>query len=199
MKQVHPPEEEKASCEICGKEVRCKSSLVQHLKTHEPKVDKEKVLCELCGKGFKGKEGLKTHTDSVHNRIRHNCSHCGDGFSRPETLKKHIQAKHEENAGPGFPCPHCEKTFKFKDYLKQHLRSKVHGGQGLSRSKKRTRTNEEKSESHARYSLEIETSQGHLMGSDDDVEYVEERQPSRDFGTRTDTAGFVIFNVTSIQ
>ncbi len=196
MKSVHAGE---GDCEVCGKQFRCKSTLVKHLKTHEPKVDKEKLtlLCELCGKGFKGKNGLKSHTDVVHNQIRHNCSHCGEEFSRPVTLKKHIQAKHEENVGPGFPCPHCEKTFKFKDYLSQHLRSKVHGGQGLSRSKNRARTNEENSESHARYSLEIETNEGHSMESDDDVEYVAERQPSRDFGTRTDT-GFVIFNVTSI-
>ena len=76
--------------------------------------------CHQCEKAYIQKSHLKSHTRSVHDRVKYVCNQCEQRFARQDSLTKHIQSVHE---GVKYACKQCDQLFKQQYNLTTHIKS----------------------------------------------------------------------------
>ncbi|XP_044530846.1 zinc finger and BTB domain-containing protein 41 [Gracilinanus agilis] len=124
----------KWTCFICGKSVRERTTLKEHLRIHS---GEKPHLCSICGQSFrhgssysdvsvlllKGPLGDLPVGRGNKSEKPYKCQICNQSFRIKKTLTKHMVI--HSDARP-FNCQHCNATFKRKDKLKYHI-DHVHG------------------------------------------------------------------------
>ncbi|XP_077519006.1 uncharacterized protein LOC144129014 [Amblyomma americanum] len=109
------PQQNKLSCQECGKTFALQRLLNRHLKCHS---DFKRYLCTFCGKGFNDTFDLKRHT-RTHTGVRpYKCNMCDKSFTQrcsleSHTLKVHgIQHKYayKERRAKVYVCEECGHT-----------------------------------------------------------------------------------------
>ena len=103
-------------CDQCGKIVKDKHKLKDHMKIHS---NKKEFACEQCSKRFKGSRALKEHIKAHDGIFDKECPDCDMKFVASSSLNAHIRRKH--TSGYGFSCDQCTKEFKTKGQLGQHM------------------------------------------------------------------------------
>uniref|UniRef100_A0ABD2XK51 C2H2-type domain-containing protein n=1 Tax=Trichogramma kaykai TaxID=54128 RepID=A0ABD2XK51_9HYME len=94
------------------------------LKTHnDTRHNKITHDCDICGKSFKYKNYLQRHIASVHRKIRQTCDIYHKIFPQKTNLKIHIDSVHNVVR---HACDICRKTFTRKNHLKTHVDSVHH-------------------------------------------------------------------------
>jgi KRAB domain-containing zinc finger protein len=101
------------TCDHCGKELRYRSRLCQHLQTHL----KLKVECKICHVQVK-KTSLNTHIKFMHESEEVECEICKKVFKNLKALKVHLQS-HEVKK---FACQMCELKFTTRGHLNYHMK-----------------------------------------------------------------------------
>ncbi|XP_055607217.1 zinc finger protein 652-like [Uranotaenia lowii] len=117
MKQVHL-NAFLANCPHCGLAFKTKSTLNQHLKTHD---NQRTHTCAVCGFGFKSYTHLNRHIKAVHQDVRFNCEHCEVSYGRKDKLRMHMEKVH--NIQTYFVCEICLQSYPTNKKLDEH---KVH-------------------------------------------------------------------------
>ncbi|XP_066994866.2 myoneurin isoform X2 [Anabrus simplex] len=107
-------------CNICSKAFTRKSSLNNHINTHNPLREKP-FTCNICGKSISSLSYLKTHQASHANPWK--CDMCGKNFKFKSYLSVHM--RHHFNDRP-YMCDLCGKGFTAATCLKKHIR--IHTG-----------------------------------------------------------------------
>uniref|UniRef100_A0A8D8E922 Zinc finger protein 317 n=1 Tax=Culex pipiens TaxID=7175 RepID=A0A8D8E922_CULPI len=111
----HAPEEEAIPCEVCGKMIRSRQALKQHMKSHEEK----KFECQLCDVKAPNQHTLKRHMD-IHNQVRDFvCSHCGKAFYRQTVLNIHLRTHSGETP---YECHVCLRGFVHRRVYVEHMK-----------------------------------------------------------------------------
>ncbi|XP_063697524.1 zinc finger protein 431-like [Culicoides brevitarsis] len=106
-------------CELCGKQLRSKNDLDEHLLKHE---NPKPFACHHCEKRFVNKERIKVHILSKHfDRANYICEICSRKFVQESDMNKHKALVHTDERP--FACEKCPKTFKLECYLKNHVYS----------------------------------------------------------------------------
>lgn len=100
-----------SQCDYCGKVIKYKRSLRQHVMSHV------KVPCEECGKML-CRLSIYTHYQAIHvAKPKLECDFCGSKVKGKSNMSKHIREVHRNK--DSF-CLHCKKRFSSEiDYL-QH-------------------------------------------------------------------------------
>jgi len=101
--------------EHCGKKLKTKECLRNHLKIfHEVKCKE----CDVCDKVFNSQHGLDTHMHIVHKkREKHQCLKCSKVFSTMFSLEVHCKNLHQII----FICTLCQTKLTSKQKLLDHL------------------------------------------------------------------------------
>jgi hypothetical protein len=107
-------------CQICTKNLGCKSSLNRHLKgVHE---SLKPFKCKLCVSTFLLGSGLNTHIRTVHQRIKpYTCEICLQTFGQKSDLKRHSDTVHK-GLKP-FECHFCMASFGKQYSLNTHIKT----------------------------------------------------------------------------
>ncbi|EFX74149.1 hypothetical protein DAPPUDRAFT_324651 [Daphnia pulex] len=108
-------------CHVCQKPMSNKSSLNQHLKTHQSTKPHQ---CQHCSASFIHKNRLEIHMRKHTGEFPHTCVDCGKGFRSTSSMNSHRQYVHSERK---FACEICQKAFKTPRDLKVH--STLHTGE----------------------------------------------------------------------
>lgn len=108
-------------CHVCQKPMSNKSSLNQHLKTHQSTKPHQ---CQHCSASFIHKNRLEIHMRKHTGEFPHTCADCGKGFRSTSSMNSHRQYVHSERK---FACEICQKAFKTSRDLKVH--STLHTGE----------------------------------------------------------------------
>lgn len=105
-------------CELCGKQLRNKSDLDEHILRHrEPKP----YACHHCEKRYTTKERVKVHILMQHlHQTNYICEICSRRFVHEIDMNKHKALVHTDKRP--FCCKECPKTFKTATYLKNHVK-----------------------------------------------------------------------------
>ncbi|KAJ8390455.1 hypothetical protein AAFF_G00103900 [Aldrovandia affinis] len=112
----------KWTCFICGKSVRERTTLKEHLRIHS---GEKPHLCSICGQSFRHGSSYRLHLRVHHDDKRYECEECGKTFIRHDHLTKHKKIHSGEKA---HQCEECGKCFRRHDHLTVHYRS-VHLGE----------------------------------------------------------------------
>ncbi|KAI1882902.1 hypothetical protein AGOR_G00239680 [Albula goreensis] len=112
----------KWTCFICGKSVRERTTLKEHLRIHS---GEKPHLCSICGQSFRHGSSYRLHLRVHHDDKRYECEECGKTFIRHDHLTKHKKIHSGEKA---HQCEECGKCFRRHDHLTVHHRS-VHLGE----------------------------------------------------------------------
>ena len=125
----HESKKYEYNCEKCGKILKNRRNLNDHIKSvHEGlKIERNKYEynCEKCGKTFNHKGNLNVHIKSFHEGFRTDpCQICGKDFSNKSKLHQHMEV-HDNNKNHN--CEKCGKTFKRRSQLMRHIKS-MHEG-----------------------------------------------------------------------
>lgn len=112
----------KWTCFICGKSVRERTTLKEHLRIHS---GEKPHLCSICGQSFRHGSSYRLHLRVHHDDKRYECEECGKTFIRHDHLAKHRKTHSGEKA---HQCEECGKCFGRRDHLSVHYRS-VHLGE----------------------------------------------------------------------
>ncbi|KAK6484140.1 zinc finger and BTB domain-containing protein 41-like [Huso huso] len=112
----------KWTCFICGKSVRERTTLKEHLRIHS---GEKPHLCSICGQSFRHGSSYRLHLRVHHDDKRYECDECGKTFIRHDHLTKHRKIHSGEKA---HQCEECGKCFGRRDHLTVHYRS-VHLGE----------------------------------------------------------------------
>ena len=93
------------TCEECGKIIRGKHNLNQHLKeihSLETSYNVNKVTvktyphtCDQCDAVFKRKSHLNSHVQGMHGWGKYPCSQCGKEFKNKSNLNRHVKNIHK--------------------------------------------------------------------------------------------------------
>uniref|UniRef100_A0A1B0CV52 Putative zn finger n=1 Tax=Lutzomyia longipalpis TaxID=7200 RepID=A0A1B0CV52_LUTLO len=107
-------------CEICGKVLKGKNTLITHMKTHASNCD-YKCPYEGCNRSFKGPGSyswhIKAHEASKGNNS-YKCSLCPKSYIYNYLLKNHIISAHSDQM---FSCKFCKRVFTESKELNSHL------------------------------------------------------------------------------
>ncbi|GLV35899.1 uncharacterized protein CBL_09883 [Carabus blaptoides fortunei] len=101
------------TCEICGKMVRTKDSLMKHAGVHS---DERPFKCELCGKCFKYKSCCNAHRRIYHEGKTVECTVCDPSALRSHTIAHSNIKQHK--------CEYCSHEFKHKNHMMIHIKKK---------------------------------------------------------------------------
>uniref|UniRef100_A0A8K9UUB1 Zinc finger and BTB domain-containing protein 41 n=1 Tax=Oncorhynchus mykiss TaxID=8022 RepID=A0A8K9UUB1_ONCMY len=112
----------KWTCLICGKSVRERTTLREHLRIHS---GEKPHLCSICGQSFRHGSSYRLHLRVHHDDKRYECDECGKTFIRHDHLTKHQKIHSGEKA---HQCEECGKCFRRHDHLTVHYKS-VHLGE----------------------------------------------------------------------
>lgn len=112
----------KWTCFICGKSVRERTTLKEHLRIHS---GEKPHLCSICGQSFRHGSSYRLHLRVHHDDKRYECEECGKSFIRHDHLTKHKKIHSGEKA---HQCEECGKCFGRRDHLTVHYKS-VHLGE----------------------------------------------------------------------
>ncbi|XP_073449081.1 zinc finger and BTB domain-containing protein 41 [Aquarana catesbeiana] len=121
----------KYSCFICGKSVRERTTLKEHLRIHS---GEKPHLCSICGQNFRHGSSYRLHIRVHHDDKRYECEDCGKTFIRHDHLTKHKKIHSGEKA---HQCEECGKCFGRRDHLTVHYKS-VHLGEKIWQKYKAT-------------------------------------------------------------
>ncbi|XP_078417853.1 zinc finger and BTB domain-containing protein 41 [Cetorhinus maximus] len=121
----------KWTCFICGKSVRERTTLKEHLRIHS---GEKPHLCSICGQSFRHGSSYRLHLRVHHDDKRYECEECGKTFIRHDHLTKHRKTHSGEKA---HQCEECGKCFGRRDHLSVHYRS-VHLGEKVWQKYKAT-------------------------------------------------------------
>ncbi|KAG9483300.1 hypothetical protein GDO78_009301 [Eleutherodactylus coqui] len=111
-------------CFICGKSVRERTTLEEHLRIHS---GEKPHLCSICGQSFRHGSSYRLHLRVHHDDKRYECDECGKTFIRHDHLTKHKKIHSGERA---HQCEECGKCFGRRDHLTVHYKS-VHLGEKI--------------------------------------------------------------------
>ena len=84
-------------CDTCGKEMKNKSALRNHMLKVHPATDN--IECSECGKDFPNKIRLYHHTYSVHSYKMSECEKCGKKYKNVAMLQAHKRVFHKLTSG----------------------------------------------------------------------------------------------------
>ncbi|KAM3866024.1 zinc finger and BTB domain-containing protein 41 [Diretmus argenteus] len=112
----------KWTCFVCGKSVRERTTLREHLRIHS---GEKPHLCSICGQSFRHGSSYRLHLRVHHDDKRYECDECGKTFIRHDHLTKHQKIHSGEKA---HQCEECGKCFRRHDHLTVHYKS-VHLGE----------------------------------------------------------------------
>ncbi|XP_030631454.1 zinc finger and BTB domain-containing protein 41 [Chanos chanos] len=112
----------KWTCFLCGKSVRERTTLREHLRIHS---GEKPHLCSICGQSFRHGSSYRLHLRVHHDDKRYECDECGKTFIRHDHLTKHRKIHSGEKA---HQCEECGKCFRRHDHLTVHYKS-VHLGE----------------------------------------------------------------------
>lgn len=105
------------TCKVCGKYLKTKEYLREHMKIH---TGEKPFQCNLCSKSFPNKRALKLHQHTHNPGTDYECDICGKKFGILTILtkhrKSHDQFKHH-------CCGYCGKKFQHKTVLEVHERT----------------------------------------------------------------------------
>ncbi|CRK95899.1 CLUMA_CG009345, isoform A [Clunio marinus] len=105
----------KFQCDICGKLMKTRTGIVDHMNTHKEFRTKD-FQCQICGNSYFNKNGLRYHILKNHEKPKHlTCSLCSRTFRTEEGLKNHKSRPHR------LPCEVCGKMI-LNNELKRHLK-----------------------------------------------------------------------------
>nr|XP_020640331.1 zinc finger and BTB domain-containing protein 41 [Pogona vitticeps]XP_020640332.1 zinc finger and BTB domain-containing protein 41 [Pogona vitticeps]XP_020640333.1 zinc finger and BTB domain-containing protein 41 [Pogona vitticeps]XP_020640334.1 zinc finger and BTB domain-containing protein 41 [Pogona vitticeps] len=121
----------KWTCFICGKSVRERTTLKEHLRIHS---GEKPHLCSICGQSFRHGSSYRLHLRVHHDDKRYECGECGKTFIRHDHLTKHKKIHSGEKA---HQCEECGKCFGRRDHLTVHYKS-VHLGEKVWQKYKAT-------------------------------------------------------------
>jgi len=133
---------ENFECDYDGKLFGTKENLIQHMKSHLPKVKckicnkmvqilslnshmnqthatENKFQCKICSKLFKSKQILKYH-EKTHDK-KFQCDICKSKFTSKYQLDQHTINIHENPRS--FACETCGNKFNKKEILKKHQKT----------------------------------------------------------------------------
>ncbi|KAJ6641729.1 Transcription factor grauzone [Pseudolycoriella hygida] len=150
MKNVHQPKVSTTRvCDICGKDLANKYSLLTHMqKQHSavtiPKVhtlrihmkrhrESSPAECSHCGKVMKSKFSLTKHIQYVHAEKKHRCSICSKSFRSALILKEHTAVHTGQDL---YKCAYCTRTFKSSANMFAH-RKKMHYAEWIEHCEKK--------------------------------------------------------------
>ena len=106
--------EDTCVCKECGKVLKSKSKLTNHLHSHE------KITCSVCNKLIP-KNSRASHDCGNFETFK--CDQCPYGTKQKAHLMRHIKvhdkAPKEKEL---FTCYHCVKTFNRKDNMEAHVK-----------------------------------------------------------------------------
>ncbi|XP_062848894.1 zinc finger and BTB domain-containing protein 41 [Trichomycterus rosablanca] len=119
----------KWTCFLCGKSVRERTTLREHLRIHS---GEKPHLCSICGQSFRHGSSYRLHLRVHHDDKRYECEECGKAFIRHDHLKKHRKIHTGERA---HQCEECGKCFRRADHLNVHYKS-IHLGEKVWRKYK---------------------------------------------------------------
>ncbi|XP_053294456.1 zinc finger and BTB domain-containing protein 41 [Pleuronectes platessa] len=112
----------KWTCFICGKSVRERTTLREHMRIHS---GEKPHLCSICGQSFRHGSSYRLHLRVHRDDKRYECDECGKTFIRHDHLTKHQKIHSGEKA---HQCEECGKCFRRHDHLTVHYKS-VHLGE----------------------------------------------------------------------
>ncbi|XP_056913015.1 zinc finger and BTB domain-containing protein 41-like [Takifugu flavidus] len=112
----------KWTCFVCGKSVRERTTLKEHLRIHS---GEKPHLCSICGQSFRHGSSYRLHLRVHHDDKRYECDQCGKTFIRHDHLTKHQKIHSGEKA---HQCEECGKCFRRHDHLTVHYKS-IHLGE----------------------------------------------------------------------
>ncbi|XP_030257455.1 zinc finger and BTB domain-containing protein 41 [Sparus aurata] len=112
----------KWTCSFCGKSVRERTTLREHLRIHS---GEKPHLCSICGQSFRHGSSYRLHLRVHHDDKRYECDQCGKTFIRHDHLTKHQKIHSGEKA---HQCEECGKCFRRHDHLTVHYKS-IHLGE----------------------------------------------------------------------
>ncbi|CAK6442304.1 unnamed protein product [Pipistrellus nathusii] len=121
----------KWTCFICGKSVRERTTLKEHMRIHS---GEKPHLCSICGQRFRHGSSYRLHLRVHHDDKRYGCEECGKTFIRHDHLTKHKKIHSGEKA---HQCEECGKCFGRRDHLTVHYKS-VHLGEKVWQKYKAT-------------------------------------------------------------
>lgn len=122
----HAPEEETIPCDVCGKMIRSRTALKQHMKSHQEK----KFECQQCGVKAPNQNTLKRHMDHIHNQVRNFvCPQCGKAFYRQYVLNIHLRT---HSGDTPYVCDVCQRRFVHRRIYVDHMR-KQHPAEPMMR------------------------------------------------------------------
>ncbi|KAM4642734.1 zinc finger and BTB domain-containing protein 41 [Discoglossus pictus] len=121
----------KWTCFICGKSVRERTTLKEHLRIHS---GEKPHLCSICGQNFRHGSSYRLHLRVHHDDKRYECNDCGKSFIRHDHLTKHRKIHSGEKE---HQCEECGKCFGRRDHLTVHYKS-VHLGEKVWQKYKAT-------------------------------------------------------------